>query len=79
MGNLHQTGCVRPLRLLDYNREYERSGSVTAVEGRSFGDVWITQGDAIVRKGKPSRALGLMTPVPRLAVPDDTSSHADRV
>jgi len=54
--------------LADYNRECKRSGSVTVVEERRSGDVWISQGDAVDGKGKLSRALGLMTPVPRLAV-----------
>jgi len=65
--------------LADYNREYKRSGSVTVVEGRRSGDVWISQGDAVDGKGKLSRALGLMTPVPRLAVlpPDDEKEDGE--
>jgi len=51
-----------------YCREYKRSGSVTVVEGRRSGDVWISQGDAVDGKGKLGRALGLITPLPRLAV-----------
>ncbi|KAI6032195.1 hypothetical protein BKA83DRAFT_4210637 [Pisolithus microcarpus] len=54
--------------LATYVRDYKRSGSVTVVEGRRSGDVWISQGDAIDGKGKLSRALGLMSSVPRLAV-----------
>lgn len=54
--------------LATYCREYKRSGSVTVVEGRPSGDVWISQGDAIDGKGKLGRALGLITPLPRLAV-----------
>ncbi|KAH7907503.1 hypothetical protein BJ138DRAFT_1129128 [Hygrophoropsis aurantiaca] len=59
--------------LASYDREYKRSGSVTIVEGRRSGDVWLTQGDAVDGKGKVARALGLMSPVPRLAVlpPDE--------
>ncbi|KAG2131632.1 hypothetical protein DEU56DRAFT_953592 [Suillus clintonianus] len=64
--------CMRApspvVTLADFNREYKRSGSVTVVEGRRSGDVWISQGDAVEGKSKISRALGLMTPVPRLAV-----------
>ncbi|KAG2135727.1 uncharacterized protein EDB93DRAFT_821872 [Suillus bovinus] len=65
--------------LTDRNREYKRSGSVTVVEGRRSGDVWISQGDAVEGKGKLSRALGLMTPVPRLAVlpPDDEKEDGE--
>ncbi|KAI6120815.1 hypothetical protein EDD17DRAFT_873973 [Pisolithus thermaeus] len=54
--------------LATYVRDYKRSGSVTIVEGRRSGDVWISQGDAIDGKGKVGRALGLMSSVPRLAV-----------
>ncbi|KZT42974.1 hypothetical protein SISSUDRAFT_1058109 [Sistotremastrum suecicum HHB10207 ss-3] len=42
--------------------------SVTVVEGRRSGDVWIAQGDAVDGKGKLGRALGLLKPSPRLAV-----------
>lgn len=75
--------CMRSpspaVTLADYNREYKRSGSVTVVEGRRSGDVWISQGDAVDGKGKLSRALGLMTPVPRLAVlpPDDEKEDGE--
>lgn len=54
--------------LATYCRAYKRSGSVTVVEGRRSGDVWISQGDAIDGKGKLGRALGLITPLPKLAV-----------
>ncbi|KIJ69756.1 hypothetical protein HYDPIDRAFT_78117 [Hydnomerulius pinastri MD-312] len=59
--------------LATYCREYKRSGSVTVVEGRRSGDVWISQGDAVDGKGKVARALGLISPVPRLSVmpPED--------
>ncbi|KAG0702444.1 hypothetical protein DFH29DRAFT_921588 [Suillus ampliporus] len=75
--------CMRApspaVTLADYNREYKRSGSVTIVEGRRSGDVWISQGDAVDGKGKLSRALGLMTPVPRLAVlpPDEDKEDGE--
>ena len=54
--------------LAGYGTEYKRSGSITVVEGRRSGDVWILKGDAVDGKTKVGRALGLMTPVPRLAV-----------
>lgn len=75
--------CMRApspaVTLTDCNREYKRSGSVTVVEGRRSGDVWLSQGDAVEGKGKLSRALGLMTPVPRLAVlpPDDEKENGE--
>lgn len=75
--------CMRApspaVTLTDCNREYKRSGSVTVVEGRRSGDVWLSQGDAVEGKGKLSRALGLMTPVPRLAVlpPDDEKEDGE--
>ncbi|KAI5999860.1 hypothetical protein F5J12DRAFT_270440 [Pisolithus orientalis] len=66
--------------LATYTRDYKRSGSVTIVEGRRSGDVWISQGDAIDGKGKVGRALGLMSPVPRLAVLpiDDEKDEGER-
>ncbi|KAL4076429.1 hypothetical protein V8B97DRAFT_1921875 [Scleroderma yunnanense] len=54
--------------LAGYGTEYKRSGSITVVEGRRSGDVWISKGDAVDGKGKVARAIGLMSPVPRLAV-----------
>jgi hypothetical protein len=75
--------CMRApspaITLTDCNREYKRSGSVTVVEERRSGDVWLSQGDAVDGKGKLSRALGLMTPVPRLAVlpPDDEKEDGE--
>ncbi|KAG6331516.1 hypothetical protein ID866_7573 [Astraeus odoratus] len=54
--------------LAGYASQYKRSGSITVVEGRRSGDVWISQGDAVDGKGKVGRAIGLMSPVPRLAV-----------
>ncbi|KAG1806304.1 uncharacterized protein HD556DRAFT_1468247 [Suillus plorans] len=75
--------CMRApspaVTLTDCNRECKRSGSVTVVEGRRSGDVWLSQGDAVEGKGKLSRALGLMTPVPRLAVlpPEDEKEDGE--
>lgn len=54
--------------LAGYGTDYKRSGSITVVEGRRSGDVWISKGDAVDGKGKVGRAIGLMSPVPRLAV-----------
>ncbi|KAI0940092.1 hypothetical protein AcV5_001290 [Taiwanofungus camphoratus] len=51
-----------------FSHEYKRSGSVTVVEGRRSGDVWVTNGDAVGGKSKLGRAMGLLQPVPKLAV-----------
>ncbi|KAF9232790.1 hypothetical protein BU15DRAFT_54645 [Melanogaster broomeanus] len=65
--------------LATYSRGYKRSGSVTIVEGRRSGDVWISQGDAVDGKGKVARAFGLMSSVPRLAVlpPDEKQDDGE--
>lgn len=53
-----------------WSHEYKRSmsTSVTVVEGRRSGDVWITNGDAIDGKTKVSRAMGMLAPKPKLSV-----------
>ncbi|KZT71488.1 hypothetical protein DAEQUDRAFT_687383 [Daedalea quercina L-15889] len=51
-----------------FSHEYKRSGSVTVVEGRRSGDVWVSNGDAIGGKNKLQRAVGLLQPVPKLSV-----------
>ncbi|KAF5346032.1 hypothetical protein D9757_014278 [Collybiopsis confluens] len=51
-----------------WSHEYKRSGSVTIVEGRRSGDVWLANGDAVDGKGKVSRALGMISPMPKLSV-----------
>lgn len=52
----------------NYVHEYKRSGSVTVVEGRRSGDVWLDKGDAVAGKSKVSRALTLLQPKPKLSV-----------
>ena len=51
-----------------WSHEYKRSGSVTVVEGRRSGDVWITNGDAIDGKGKVGRAFEMLNSKPKLSV-----------
>lgn len=51
-----------------FSHEYKRSGSVTVVEGRRSGDVWVTNGDAVEGKTKFGRAMGLLQAKPKLAV-----------
>ncbi|KAJ7771156.1 hypothetical protein DFH07DRAFT_879744 [Mycena maculata] len=53
-----------------WSHEYKRStsASVTVVEGRRSGDVWMSNGDAVDGKTKVGRALGLMQPMPKLSV-----------
>ncbi|KAF8592665.1 hypothetical protein K439DRAFT_1625998 [Ramaria rubella] len=45
-----------------------RSTSMTVVEDRRSGDVWIANGEAVDGRGKAARVLGLLAPTPRLAV-----------
>ncbi|KAJ7591515.1 hypothetical protein C8J56DRAFT_1014117 [Mycena floridula] len=59
-----------------WSHEYKRStsASVTVVEGRRSGDVWLSNGDAAEGKTKMSRAFSLVAPTPKLSVlppPDD--------
>jgi hypothetical protein len=53
-----------------WSHEYKRStsASVTVVEGRRSGDVWISQGDAVDGKGKLGRAVTLLSAKPKLSV-----------
>ena len=51
-----------------WSHEYKRSGSVTVVEGRRSGDVWITNGDAVDGKNKVGRAFELLNAKPKLSV-----------
>ena len=45
-----------------------RSSSVTVVEARRSGDVWLTNGDAIDRKGQIGRAFEMLNFKPKLSV-----------
>jgi len=53
-----------------WSHEYKRStsASVTVVEGRRSGDVWISNGDAVEGKNKMSRAVSMLAPRPKLSV-----------
>lgn len=53
-----------------WSHEYKRSMSttITAVEGRRSGDVWLTNGDAVDGKNKLGRAVGMLSPMPKLSV-----------
>ncbi|ESK95118.1 hypothetical protein Moror_13850 [Moniliophthora roreri MCA 2997] len=55
---------------LKFSHEYKRStsASVTVIEGRRSGDVWISHGDAKDGRGKMSRAMSMMSPLPKLSV-----------
>ena len=59
-----------------WSHEYKRStsASVTVVEGRRSGDVWVSNGDAVDGKGKFGRAVTLLSAKPKLSVlpPDDS-------
>ena len=60
-------GNDRPFK---WSSDHKRSmsTSVTVVEGRRSGDVWLANGDAVDGKSKLSRAIGVLTPVPKLSV-----------
>ena len=61
-----------------FSHEYKRSVSITVVEGRRSGDVWIDNGDAVEGKSKIGRVLGMMVPKPRLAVlPPGEAPHGE--
>lgn len=53
-----------------FSHEYKRSTScsVTVVEGRRSGDVWLSKGDAVDGKGKMGRAVGMLSTTPKLSV-----------
>jgi len=60
-----------------WSHEYKRSTScsVTVVEGRRSGDVWLSKGDAIDNKSKIGRAIGMLAATPKLSVlPPEESS-----
>ncbi|KAJ7284197.1 hypothetical protein C8J57DRAFT_1678163 [Mycena rebaudengoi] len=64
-----------------WSHEYKRStsASVTVVEGRRSGDVWLNNGDAVDGKSKISRAIGMMSPMPKLSVlPPDEVEEGER-
>ncbi|KAG6910124.1 hypothetical protein DXG01_012883 [Tephrocybe rancida] len=56
-----------------YDYKCSTSTSPTVVEGRRSGDVWLTNGDAVDGKNKLSRAVGMLSPMPKLSVmpPDE--------
>ena len=53
-----------------WSHEYKRStsASVTVVEGRRSGDVWLSNGDAVDGKGNFGRAVTLLSAKPKLSV-----------
>jgi hypothetical protein len=53
-----------------FSHEYKRSTScsVTVVEGRRSGDVWLSKGNAVDNKGKLGRAVGMLSTTPKLSV-----------
>ena len=54
-----------------------RSSSLTVVEGRRSGDVWLSNGEAVDGRSKAARVLGLLVPSPRLAVLPPRNSEVD--
>lgn len=61
----------------NYAREYKRSGSITVVEGRRSGDIWLSNGDAVVNKNKFGRTMEMLTPAPKLSILPPEESHGD--
>jgi hypothetical protein len=61
-------GCHQKPNVEHHAREYKRSGSVTVVEGRRSGDLWLSNGDAVDGKTKFGRAIGMLAPAPKLSV-----------
>ena len=51
-----------------WSHEYKRSGSVTVVEGRRSGDIWVSNGDAVDGKNKIGRAFEMLNAKPKLSV-----------
>ncbi|KAG5220296.1 hypothetical protein IMY05_C4627000400 [Salix suchowensis] len=62
-----------------FSHEYKRStsASVTVVEGRRSGDVWLSKGDAIDGKNRVGRALEMLAPRPKLSPQQHTSVPDD--
>jgi hypothetical protein len=48
--------------------EYKRSASVTIVEGRRSGDVWLANGDAVDAKSKVDRMRNMISTKPKLSI-----------
>ncbi|KIM91232.1 hypothetical protein PILCRDRAFT_169800 [Piloderma croceum F 1598] len=61
----------------NYARECKRSGSITVVEGRRSGDIWLSNGDAVVNKNKFGRTMEMLTPAPKLSILPPEESHED--
>lgn len=73
------TGSFPPTR---WSSDYKRSTScsVTVVEGRRSGDVWLSKGDAVDGKGKLGRAMGMLSATPKLSVlPPDDNDYDDEL
>ncbi|KAF5363387.1 hypothetical protein D9756_000244 [Leucocoprinus leucothites] len=51
-----------------YEPKHSMTTSVTVVEGRRSGDVWIAKGDAVDGKSKIGRAIEVLNPCPKLSV-----------
>ena len=68
--NPNQAFLPRSLPPHKWSHEYKRStgASVTVVEGRRSGDVWLSNGDAVDGKGKFGRAVTLLSAKPKLSV-----------
>jgi hypothetical protein len=79
MRSTSPASTIQGLPSRKFSHEYKRSGSITVVEGRRSGDVWIDNGDAVEGKSKVGRMLGMMVPKPRLAVLPGDAPHDGEV
>ncbi|KAL1721722.1 hypothetical protein EV715DRAFT_248647 [Schizophyllum commune] len=76
--NIRVGGSSSNTLLNRFSHEYKRScsASVTVVEGRRSGDVWIEKKQAVDGKDKVGRAVEMMLPRPKLSVmPVKESDH----
>ncbi|PFH51331.1 hypothetical protein AMATHDRAFT_47216 [Amanita thiersii Skay4041] len=64
---------------MPYSFDYKRSmsTSVTVVESRRSGDVWLTNGDAVDGKNKIGRAVGMLSTLPKLSVLPPEEAYFD--
>ncbi|KAG6832186.1 hypothetical protein H0H92_004918 [Tricholoma furcatifolium] len=51
-----------------HEHKHSMNASVTVVEGRRSGDVWLSDGNAIDGRSRMGRAVGMLSPMPKLSV-----------
>ncbi|KIY73925.1 hypothetical protein CYLTODRAFT_341250 [Cylindrobasidium torrendii FP15055 ss-10] len=63
-----RNGGSLPPHKLSHNYKSSTRTSMTVVEGRRSGDVWLANGDAVDGRNKIGRALEMLRPSPKLSV-----------